>query len=711
MRHLKISSGCHSIATATLVFLISFCVRLFRIHVGNFVIWDEAHFGKFAGHHLRNEFYFDVHPPLGKILTALGGYLANQDTSFSFKPGEHYPDVFYVRMRIFHALFGAFVPVFVFLILIETEVPIFKSFFMSNFFIFEPGLIFMARIITIDTFLLFFTFKTVYFFLFVKNRRLNGHLPLLFLGTSIGNMISVKWVGCLTAGFIGTNVFFMLYSALKREKIGNFLKKFCKCFFYLGLVPTAVYASWFYVHFRTLNKTSHDNRHVPSFFKFLLESNENKSIAKYIYYGTPITIKEIGGWGGNLHSKGFKQPGFDNLEVHLNFYSDGNDYWVFFKGNKYGSIKVDEMNTNKKVVNNETNNKMNMKKKDQCRNTNMNKMNTSEYESNNKSHEYENNNKNYQNKNVNEYEEAHRRLNKNVNNGNIVHIYHFYNNKFLCWDGNVVKCGDFSDRCEWKIIIFKDDFKNEDSLKTATTRFKIFNVDGRCYLSSKEIIENGIKKRSVVCSESDNEGSQWRIENNETSSYNPQPYSELFSLKKTFLHHFLHLNKEMFAVNNALRQHNDLEPKRMTSKPYEWPLLIRGVRVVSWKNDNLKFYMFGNPFSWYVCLFCIVNSPIIFLIKTRAQKYKKDSFIFLVAYFFHYVPFFFIKRILYFHHYYTAHVFAMLFMCKVLENNKTLYFIVALSVVCFFIYSKLCFGFLKGELSGGLQVLKTWDFV
>jgi dolichyl-phosphate-mannose-protein mannosyltransferase len=145
------------------------------------VIWDEAHFGKFGSHYLKREFYFDVHPPLGKMLVGLAGLLSGYNGGYEFKSGEMYPeDVPFVAMRVILATFGVLMVPLGWYTAIELGMStrachLVALMCLCGTFLFiservpaSPHLatdvawLVISRFILLDSMLLFFTFTTVF---------------------------------------------------------------------------------------------------------------------------------------------------------------------------------------------------------------------------------------------------------------------------------------------------------------------------------------------------------------------------------------------------------------------------------------------------------------------------------------------------------------------------------------------------------------------
>lgn len=53
---------------STLLLLLSLPVRFKNLASPSQVIFDESHFGKFAGYYIKHSFFYDVHPPVSKFL-------------------------------------------------------------------------------------------------------------------------------------------------------------------------------------------------------------------------------------------------------------------------------------------------------------------------------------------------------------------------------------------------------------------------------------------------------------------------------------------------------------------------------------------------------------------------------------------------------------------------------------------------------------------
>lgn len=650
----------------TLIFLITYIVRSYNIEKGKFVIWDEAHFGKFSERYLSRSFYFDVHPPLGKMLTALSGYIYKQPTENNFEFKGDYPENFdYAGMRRFHALISSFTPVFSYFILKEMKYNFKKRFLLSFIFVFENGFTSIGRLILLDSHLLTCTAAVVYFLtrLYFRNFKL---IDLFLLGVSLGLVISVKWIGFFTTCLVGILIIFRLWTLLNSDKpFTIFLYEFLKNAICLIVIPILIYVSLFYLHFRIVNKSSSDEGHLSSFFQATLEGNTHIKNRKFVAYGTRITIKSILHGGGYLHSHNNVYPNFDENQVTTYTHKDNNNNWVLQK------------------VSNDTKEAL------------------------------------------------------FVEDGEEVVLYHLESETYInvnpkkafLSEGLLVSAAKktLTHDNVFKIEIVEDNNKQEKKVKSLTTKFRLKHTNTNFYLkrTSKSYPEWGFQQGEVICASGIDEGTIWIVEEN-ISDKIPEDVNPFYEdiYKNIFIKNFIEHNILMYKMNKSFVQDDSLEPDRIISKPYEWPLLLRGIRMSNWEKNRIKFYMFGNPFLWYISTFCVFLAPLIFLLKfirykRKICKFKNikveafEVFLGLCGWICHYFPFYFVGRVLYFHHYYPALFFALISVCYVFKHLRILHLKIFIGNVIYFyfLYSKLTYGFIEYEFLKKISIIKTWDFL
>jgi len=74
----------HAKTAAIILTILAIFTRFYKISEPAQVVFDEVHFGKFASYYLRHTYYFDVHPPLGKLMLAGAGWAGGYNGSYLF---------------------------------------------------------------------------------------------------------------------------------------------------------------------------------------------------------------------------------------------------------------------------------------------------------------------------------------------------------------------------------------------------------------------------------------------------------------------------------------------------------------------------------------------------------------------------------------------------------------------------------------------------
>lgn len=124
--------------------------------------------------------------------------------------------------------------------------------------------------------------------------------------------------------------------------------------------------------------------------------------------------------------------------------------------------------------------------------------------------------------------------------------------------------------------------------------------------------------------------------------------------------------------NNALVPDPDKRDE-LTSKAWQWPILHVGLRMCSWDDNTVKYYLLGNPFVyWGSAAGLATFGALVFWYLVRWQrgyneltKADMDHIHYsglypAIGWVLHFVPFIAMARVTYVHHYFPALYFAIL---------------------------------------------------
>jgi dolichyl-phosphate-mannose-protein mannosyltransferase len=244
----------------------------------NQTVFDEVHFGKFVSGYLAGEYFFDIHPPLGKLLFTGVAYLGGFSPEFGFDTiGSVFPNWHYMVLRFLPTLAGTLLPLVIFAIALRLGFTPVVAFLVGIFTALENALIVQSRFILLDAFLLLFGFLSIYFYLrFKKTAAENSpQFSNMWLAGTFGALAgSIKWTGF---GFLGLVIIMELFRLWPDFNLIRFWKNHHRHGFlyilYLLVIPFLIYLAVFAVHFYLLPKTGPGDAFMSASFQKTLQGS------------------------------------------------------------------------------------------------------------------------------------------------------------------------------------------------------------------------------------------------------------------------------------------------------------------------------------------------------------------------------------------------------------------------------------------------------
>ncbi len=250
--------------------ILAFFTRFFNLGFPPKVVFDEAHFGLYATKYLSQQYYFDIHPPLGKMMFAIVGFFKNIKPGFEFTPIEDYGDFNFLALRFLSALFGSLLVLLIYFFVKELGFSKRIAFVAAFLVLFDNALIAQSQFILIDIFLIFFIFLSLYLFLLTNKYKLFSLKWYFFnflTGLSLGLTISIKWTG------LGVLAIILLSFFIKEPAFTIFKKENLVKIFSFIFLPFFIYFLIFAVHFYLLPFACLENcGYVYDRYYFLEES-------------------------------------------------------------------------------------------------------------------------------------------------------------------------------------------------------------------------------------------------------------------------------------------------------------------------------------------------------------------------------------------------------------------------------------------------------
>ncbi|CAG9824993.1 unnamed protein product [Phaedon cochleariae] len=699
------------------LFIIGLFTRMYKLEEPRNIVFDELHYGKYVSLYMQNTFFFDSHPPLGKQIISLAAHIAGFDGKFKFdKIGSPYSDsVPLFALRFVPSFFGSLLVPTVYHLMLEMGLSQWTSLLAALLFLFDNAFLTQSRFMLMESILVFFSLFGILCLL--KFRKYSEEpysffwfFWLIMASLSLTCAMSIKYVGfysCCLGAVILLKDFWRLLAVAKHSDKALFLRFLTQLTSALG-VATFVYLSVFYIHLNVLHKAGPHDSIMTSAFQASLEgglASITKGQPMLVAHGSQITLRHTHGRTCWLHSHNAVYPirypdkrgSSHQQQVTCYSFKDVNNWWIVKRPMKDDLIVEQPVDA--------------------------------------------------------------------IKHGEIIQLVHGITSRAL---NSHDVAAPVSPQCQevscyvdynismpaqnkWRVeILNRDQFG--DSWRTIQSMVRLIHIDTNTALkfTGRQLPDWGYHQHEVAADRHlVQDDTVWNVEEHRYTKTDDQKERErdlvtaemipTTATKLSFWQKFFELHyKMLFSNTESIQNH------MFSSEPLEWPLMSRGIAYWVSSTSNAQIHLLGNIVIWYsATLGLLLYSAflIVYLLRRRRLCYDLDPIawhqfqltgeICLGGYLIHYLPFFFVDRTLFLHHYLSAFAFKVLllaatlehvhFVLKVVFRRRLLakFFVVGVlvwlvwAVYVFREFSALSYGNVALSTSDILKLKwkETWDFI
>jgi len=408
----------------------------------------------------------------------------------------------------------------------------------------------------------------------------------------------------------------------------------------LILLPVILYIVFFYIHLSVLYKSGNGDGHFSSLFQSALDGNilHNATMPRELAYGAMITLKNARVGGGYLHSHYHLYPegvGARQQQITSYAHKDDNNKFLIKKWNEDPPLPFTK-----------------------------------------------------------DWDDAEIEF---VKHGDLVRLEHILTRRnvhshqepaplskkqFQVTGYGENGTGDAND--VWRVEVVGG--AEGDKIETVTSKIKFHHYFLKCVLTcngAKPLPKWGFEQLEIACNPTQRDPNAiWNVEDNHFSKL---PNVSFSNFAPGFISRFIESHQVMLQGNAGLK------PKEgeYTSRPWEWPINLRGQFFSG--NDH-RIYLLGNPIIWWGNLVFLLIFVMLYLFTAiRDQRRKGKSVIeqhventgsneesqdkktlnacvwLFVGWAIHYVPFWAMGRVLYFHHYFPALLYSSMLTAIIVD--------------------------------------------